>query len=738
MNSEEKSAKRSIKKKQYSWFASELSWLTQNGLLSSEIKDRILDQYSVPADHPIDRGRLWLITFSTLGVLMFGFAVFLLICHNWNYLSPGIRTLIASGSLALFFGLGILFKCGKKGILSELSFFFTGILFGVNIWQIAQIYHFDIDFSMGFWLWGGGCLLLAVGRKLPILYYLAAAVLAIWIPPAITDQSTLKTHLYEYCPFLTGGAYSLPILAAFGYYCGRKNGWTSVCILNFLLFSWWTIFQVHGIHPENLIPFYFIFLGGLNLMAVRYIWPGAVARLARIWGALLLFFFIPFLTFAKFFEHQYHKETALFSIIVEGVVFLLLAAFWFVRLIKKNRVQESGNLEQEIFSRFLPGGFALLFVPLLLILVLRPELNSFTLCAVLSSIIMICAALWGILAIFRTPLSDKKRKSDSELTPGSRGVKKRQKDFLWTGPVLYWFGILYFILWSIFRYIDLFAESFGMPGAAGMFALIGIFLIAAGWFWSKRDKISLSDLSPDLPSDLSSSASDPLSPALEIEKDLSDSYCNSEPEPDEEENRIPFQPDRPLSAWEKIFLVFAFLFMSASLLFMIGSQIVPFRDAVKITVETAPVDPRSLFRGDYVILNYSFSTTSGSEWIDGKSVKVFDTSEIQDFKRTAQRLPRTIYTTLRFDAKKNVWIPEKMGIKHPENLSDQKVVLKGWLKDYGFRVHYGIEHYFVQEGSGRKIEKAIQTRDDTKKVLVDLWVAPSGRTRIADVRITEK
>jgi hypothetical protein len=48
------------------------------------------------------------------------------------------------------------------------------------------------------------------------------------------------------------------------------------------------------------------------------------------------------------------------------------------------------------------------------------------------------------------------------------------------------FGVLYFLLWAILRYCDLFAAAGGMLGAALMFFLCGAALFGVGMFWRGR------------------------------------------------------------------------------------------------------------------------------------------------------------------------------------------------------------------------------------------------------------
>ena len=47
-------------------------------------------------------------------------------------------------------------------------------------------------------------------------------------------------------------------------------------------------------------------------------------------------------------------------------------------------------------------------------------------------------------------------------------------------------GVLYFLLWAVLRYIDLFANLGGMLGAALMFFLCGAALFGLAMFWRGR------------------------------------------------------------------------------------------------------------------------------------------------------------------------------------------------------------------------------------------------------------
>lgn len=112
------------------------------------------------------------------------------------------------------------------------------------------------------------------------------------------------------------------------------------------------------------------------------------------------------------------------------------------------------------------------------------------------------------------------------------------------------------------------------------------------------------------------------------------------------------------------------------------------RTGTQVLLKTVPVDPRDLFRGDYVILRYKIST------LDLNKIP----ADYVDFK-TGDK----IYLTL--DKKNGYGVPAKIYRNSPES---EELFLKGIVKDVrGKRltVEYGIESYFVPEGKGKEIER---------------------------------
>ena len=167
------------------------------------------------------------------------------------------------------------------------------------------------------------------------------------------------------------------------------------------------------------------------------------------------------------------------------------------------------------------------------------------------------------------------------------------------------------------------------------------------------------------------------------------------------------------ASWAAIALVA--LLQPAALATMVYGRVTLLRDGREIATEVIPVDPRDLFRGDYVILGYAFGRTQ---------VPVPEGVSQGD----------RIYVTLR-EAEPEKWEVVKATAGYEPAGSASEVVLKG-IVDNIYRppgaklprasIRYGIESYFVPEGTGRELEAKVRE----KKISAVLAVGSSGDVAI--------
>ena len=131
---------------------------------------------------------------------------------------------------------------------------------------------------------------------------------------------------------------------------------------------------------------------------------------------------------------------------------------------------------------------------------------------------------------------------------------------------------------------------------------------------------------------------------------------------------------------------------------------------VLILLETLPVDPRDYLRGDYVILNYKISTLGSN---------MFAAPMVAD-----EAIGQPVYVTL--EKRERFHEGVSASTSQPGLLPGQ-VVLVGTLRQSWsqteVRVDYGLERYYVAEGTGNPIGK----------MTVEVSVPPSGRGIIREV-----
>ena len=158
----------------------------------------------------------------------------------------------------------------------------------------------------------------------------------------------------------------------------------------------------------------------------------------------------------------------------------------------------------------------------------------------------------------------------------------------------------------------------------------------------------------------------------------------------------------------------------ALLAVMIVDRVQILRDGTEITLQTHPVDPRDIFRGDYVRLAYDISE--------------LPSGALQD-QPAASRSP-VVFVRLAPDGKglyQAVSVQtDAVPVKSPEVLIRGRVTYgtNCGSDDRAFcarlRINYNLERYFVPEGEGRTLEQA----RDARKLTIVAAVTPSGRAAI--------
>ena len=156
--------------------------------------------------------------------------------------------------------------------------------------------------------------------------------------------------------------------------------------------------------------------------------------------------------------------------------------------------------------------------------------------------------------------------------------------------------------------------------------------------------------------------------------------------------------------------------------FMIVKQEMLLSRGTKVMLKCQPIDPRSLFSGDYVILNYEISV------IDEDIISKSGIKNISNLKR------KEIYVALR--SKPDGKYCQAAAIS--EDINELKknfpLIIKGRVEYASdtLQVKYGVESYFVPQREGKIIEESL------KNVSVEVSISDAGESAISRLFIAEK
>jgi uncharacterized membrane-anchored protein len=167
----------------------------------------------------------------------------------------------------------------------------------------------------------------------------------------------------------------------------------------------------------------------------------------------------------------------------------------------------------------------------------------------------------------------------------------------------------------------------------------------------------------------------------------------------------------------------------AALIYMVWSRVDLLSHGREITVDVIPVDPRDIFRGDYVVLGYPFANPQTG--VDAETVTL----------PKGTHMNAAVYVTIGPDG--SSWKRIAIDREYPAAVAPENVVLKGrvdtvWPGAEGQpangRIRYGIESYFVPEGTGRELEQLVRE----KKIRAVLAIGSDGTAAIRALEVEGK
>jgi uncharacterized membrane-anchored protein len=149
------------------------------------------------------------------------------------------------------------------------------------------------------------------------------------------------------------------------------------------------------------------------------------------------------------------------------------------------------------------------------------------------------------------------------------------------------------------------------------------------------------------------------------------------------------------------------------------------RNGKIIHLRTAPIDPRDMFRGDYVRLNYEISRIPVSKLIDTSGVDKLNKGD--KLYAVLKKGPNGLYELVGAGTNKpdgGVYLRGRIPHKYQTLRSGSPI----W-------VTYGIEAYFVQQGKGKKMERRRGSRNDIQIPLeMEIAISHGGKAVIKGFR----
>jgi len=147
---------------------------------------------------------------------------------------------------------------------------------------------------------------------------------------------------------------------------------------------------------------------------------------------------------------------------------------------------------------------------------------------------------------------------------------------------------------------------------------------------------------------------------------------------------------------------------SAALAYIVVARDHLLKNGREVLLNVQPLDPRDLFRGDYVTLGYEITSISG-EALGPKG----------DVPEGIER-GSTFYAVLK--QQQNAWSVARISANYPADVPADGVIIKGRVRAiYTIPTtrqqaavttvlgRYGIETYFVPEGTGKALEDKVRS-----------------------------
>jgi uncharacterized membrane protein/uncharacterized membrane-anchored protein len=624
------------------WLVNESSAWNSEGLIEKNQRERILARYP---ETPAETGAL-AFALRTLGVLLFGAAILLVISHNWAEFGRSGQLTTVFVALAVIQGVGLwCFHAGhpRGAIIGHLL---GCIMYGAGIALIGQIYHLDAHAPDAMLAWCVFTIPFAVLLDATVLHLCTIGLAGSWMLMEADGGWWWRQHELHHGVRWVFGLLLLPsALAAYR----RARPALAGALAWSCLFLW---FLFSGRIPVHIfvLPLALAALhptGDARGRGFRFIGAGSVAFVTLALGSLHG-------TMHREFGDSFLRNDHLYTLATAAL------AGWAIHRARSRQDSHAAWM----------GLIALLTLALgfLGALDLRGFRERETVWVLVTAIANVTTLLLAV-ALIRQGLAE------NRLRP-------------------YVYGAIVFLAWLFWRYADV-EKELGYLGMAGIFLLLGAVLFVLAKIWRQPREPAIVEAMPEF------------RPAwLE-------------------------QPLAVLSPYRRQLLAAALALQVAVLGWMVYDHSRPLARGERFLLVCQPVDPRSLLRGDYVILGYGFQTLTqdqreslAKEWASNHP-----TSK-EEPARFDQNIPEDtpIYVPLLKSAEGVATFGEPSLLKPKEG--PFLLARKGagtWGRG---DLRAGIESFYVPEGTGQKWEKL----RNQGLLLAEVAVLPDGKAGLVGLQ----
>lgn len=622
------------------WLPKALAFWQAKGVISSSQADQVLALLPPDIPSPWNAGALVMYALASMAAVLFGASILLVVGYNWQGLTREAKLAIMLAAITFSHAAGYtLERRWKNPLAADIVHFLGCFVYGAGIWLVAQAWNINSYFPDGMLWWALGVLPLVMASGTFLLHLLYAGLLATWCAMEILAPfGQFDVYLMGFGGF-PHGAYALPLLVLPGFFWAYRGKSPLLLGLQVPLVAWWCVLEALAWRANAWTIFWVGGVGSVLLMSAQAHRRGDLMAIPyRLWGVVLVtacLLVIGSDSFWKALVGGPQTPHPLGHWVLCAVLLALVCASLTASFLLALRARGADGA----LSLVAPGSMGI-------------GISLFGFLGLVGEPAAVPAMIFAnvsMLALF--VLLVRVGVAEGRLVPFSAGIAG-------------------FLLWTLVRYLDLFIASGGMLGAAALFALAGLALLAVGRFWMTRG-----------------TAVRPPDTGL------------------------------PAAAWPDWTLLatagkgcrrpWALAVAVAIQLGVVGGMVAveeaSMANATLVRLRVVQVYFRDIPHGDLLELGY-------------------ETAEIIRRDLPGARTGE-LFVTLVPGPQGRYMVPSAAGRSAPET----GVFLRGrylysWKNSPGF----GIEAFNVQEGEGKRWESAIRNR----RVFAEVLVAPNGKARI--------